>query len=218
VATGQQQRFATRPMRAAAPPQPRNARSSPYPEQFNVGQQFQQQITRPQQQRMTVTTLPSPMRVNSPRFATDQSLPSPSYQTVTYSQQTADQFTFEQTFAQNNSQPNDRTRNNSGMTSEYVRQELRTLVSGRTQQQQTQQIQQSVSQQQQMSQMSSQSITPADLEMFGIGLLSDSNDDFTQGLLNIGNNEVNTNVNSPVPNLSLNINRTNSMVSLTHSF
>ncbi len=202
------QRFQQRPMRATAPPQPRNARSSPYPENF--GQQFNQQtVNRPQ--RMTVTTLPSPMRVNSPRFVNETSLPSPNYQTVTYTQ-SSDQFTFESTFAQNNnnSQQNDRTRNNSGMTSEYVRQELRTLVSGRTQQQQ--QIQQTPQQHnQQLSQMS-QSLIQTDLEIFG--LLSDSGDDFTQGLLNVSAADVNTNVgvNSPVSHLSLNLNRSNSMV------
>lgn len=201
------QRFPQRPMRATAPPQPRNARSSPYPEQFGVGQQFAQQtISRPQQ-RMAVPSLPSPMRVNSPRFANETSLPSPNFQTVSY-QQSSDQFTFEQTFSQNNSQPNDRTRNNSGMTSEYVRQELRTLVSGRTQQQQ-QQLQQQTPQQQQISQLSSQSLTQADLEMFG--LFSDTSDDITQGLLNISA-DTNAGVNSPVSHHNLNMNRSNSMV------
>jgi hypothetical protein len=96
------------------------------------------------------------------------------------------------------------------MTSEYVRQELRTLVSGRTQQQQ--QIQQTPQQHnQQLSQMS-QSLIQTDLEIFG--LLSDSGDDFTQGLLNVSAADVNTNVgvNSPVSHLSLNLNRSNSMV------
>jgi hypothetical protein len=60
--------------------------------------------------------------------------------------------------------------------------------------------------------MSSQSLIQADLEM--LGLLSDSGDDFTHGLLNISAADVNTNVsvNSPVSHLSLNLNRSNSMV------
>ena len=215
-------------MRAAEPPQPRNARSSPYPEQFN--QQFvgQQSIGRPPQ-RMSVSSIPSPMRVNSPRFPSESSLPSPNYQNVqTYSQQ-SDQFNFDQSFGGSGSQPStpqpltpqsDRSRNNSGMTSEYVKQEIRSLVSGRTQQQQHQtqgghpsQSQQQQQQQHQQLSLSSHSLTlsSADLDMFS--LLNDNSDDFTQGLLNIGADNTSA-MNSPVSHLNLNMGRNNSMVSV----
>ncbi|CAG2108313.1 unnamed protein product, partial [Medioppia subpectinata] len=143
----QQQRFPPRAMRAAAPPQPRNSRSSPYPDQQFaqqfvgqvVVQQQQQQVLGvrqpPQpQQRMAIGSIPAPMRVNSPRFAGDQSLPSPNqYPNLQPQQQSyghsPDGFNFDQAFGGNGSQPatpqpgggqqqNDRSRNNSGMTSD----------------------------------------------------------------------------------------------------
>jgi hypothetical protein len=171
---------------------------------------------------MAVSSIPSPMRVNSPRFANDQtSLPSPNaYQQVQQTYQQSDQFSFEQTFGGGNgSQPStpqpgqqsDRSRNNSGMTSEYVRQELRSHISGRTAQHQ-QSIQSQAppppaqSSQQQLSHTLSLS---ADLDMFS--LLSDSNDDFASGLLNMDNS---TGIHSPVSHLNLNLNRP-AMVSVT---
>ena len=206
-------------MRQSAPPQPRNARSSPFPEQF--GQQFGQQVIGRPPQRMSVSSIPSPMRVNSPRFASESSQPSPNYQTVQTYNQSNDQFNFDQ-FGGNGSQPStpqpmtpqsaqsaDRSRNNSGMTSEYVKQEIRSLVSGRTQQQQQMQSHSgppSQQQPQQLPQLSSQSLSlGSDLDMFS--LLSDNSNDFTQGLLNIGTDNHNS-MSSPVSHLNLNMNRT----------
>ena len=171
------------------------------------------------------------MRVNSPRFPSESSLPSPNYQSVQSYSQSMDQFNFDQAFVGNSSQPptpqpmtsqSDRSPNNSGMTSEYVKQEIRSLVRGRTQQQQIQTQAGPASQQQhQELTLSSQSLTlssilsSADLDMFD--LLNDSSTDFTQGLLNMGSDNTNS-INSAVSHMNLNMNRTNWMVSVGTAF